>query len=142
PHGRNHGRDHRRHHHRTMMRGRISVAKLNRFSANFSSALCNRGREPPYQSTDVDEDIRMKGVTRMIRKLTVALAATVVVGTAALAPSATNATWYGYGWHGYSYPYYSYYPGYAYKPHFFHRPHFVYPYHFKRYGWWNYRNHY
>ena len=44
--------------------------------------------------------------------------------------------------HGYSYPYYSYYPGYAYKPYFFHRPHFVYPYHFKRYGWWNYRNHY
>jgi hypothetical protein len=124
-----------------MMRGRISVAKLNRFSANFSSALCNRGREPPYQSADVDEDIRMKGVTRMIRKLTVALAATVVVGTAALAPSAANATWYGHGWYGYS-PYYNYYP--VYKPgYFFHKPHFVYPYHFKRYGSWNYRyNHY
>jgi ABC-type nitrate/sulfonate/bicarbonate transport system substrate-binding protein len=36
----------------------------------------------------------------MIRKLTVALAATAVVGTAALAPSAANATWRGYGWYG------------------------------------------
>ena len=52
----------------------------------------------------------MRGVIRMIRKLTVALAATAVVGTAALAPSAANATWRGYGWYGH--PYYSY-PGYA-----------------------------
>ena len=44
----------------------------------------------------------MKGVTRMIRKLTLALAAAAAVGTAALAPSAANATWLGYGWHGYS----------------------------------------
>jgi hypothetical protein len=41
----------------------------------------------------------------MIRKLTVALAATAVVGTAALAPSAANATWRGYGWYGH--PYYT-----------------------------------
>jgi hypothetical protein len=82
----------------------------------------------------------MKGVTRMIRKLTVALAATVVVGTAALAPSTANATWYGYGWYGYSHPYYSYYPGYAYRPYFFHKPRFVYSYRFKRFG--GYRNYY
>jgi len=79
----------------------------------------------------------------MIRKLTLAVAATAVVGTAALAPSAANATWYGYGWHRYYSPYYSYYPGYAYKPYFFHRPHFAYyPTHFKRYGWKYRYNHY
>jgi hypothetical protein len=89
----------------------------------------------------------MKGVTRMIRKLTLALAATVVVGTAALAPSAANATWYGngwygHGWYGYGYGYNNYYPGYAYKPYFFYKPRFVYPYHFKRFGGWKYRNYY
>jgi hypothetical protein len=87
----------------------------------------------------------MKGVTRMIRKLTLALAATVVVGTAALAPSAANATWYGNGWYGhgwYGYGYNNYYPGYAYKPYFFYKPRFVYPYHFKRFGGWKYRNYY
>jgi hypothetical protein len=67
----------------------------------------------------------MRGVIRMIRKLTVALAATAVVGTAALAPSAANATWRGYGWYGH--PYYSY-PGYAYEPGYFvYKPHYVYP---------------
>jgi hypothetical protein len=111
---------------------------LNRSSANFSSALCNRGSAAPYQSTDVDNDIRDERSDPMIRKLTVALAATVVVGTAALALSTANATWYGYGWYGYSHPYYSYYPGYAYRPYFFHKPRFAYP--FRRFG--GYRNYY
>src|SRR4029453_13938871 len=38
--------------------GRIFVEMLNRSSANFSGALCNRGSATPYQSTDVDNDIR------------------------------------------------------------------------------------
>src|SRR5258705_8691411 len=83
----------------------------------------------------------MRGVIRMIRKLTVALAATAVVGTAALAPSAANATWRGYGWYGHSY--YSY-PGYAYGPGYFYKPHYLYPryFHRKHAGWWNYRYNY
>jgi hypothetical protein len=66
----------------------------------------------------------------MIRKLTVALAATAVLGTAALAPSAANATWRGYGWYGH--PYYSY-PAYDYQPGYFvYKPHYVYPRYFHR----------
>jgi hypothetical protein len=115
---------------------------LNQSSANFSSALCNRGSAAPYQSTDVDNDIRDERSDPMIRKLTVALAAIAVVGTSALAPSAANATWRGYGWYGH--PYYSY-PGYAYAPGYFvYKPHYVYPRYFHRWkhaGWWNYRYH-
>ena len=82
----------------------------------------------------------------MFRKLSVALAATVVVGTAALAPSAANATWRGYGWYGYSHPYYSY-PSYGYGSGYFgYKPRFAYSYHFKRYkhfgGWKSRYNYY
>lgn len=77
----------------------------------------------------------------MIRKLTLALAATVAVGSAALVPSAANATWYGNGWYGkgwYGYGHYNkYYPGYAYGHRYFYKP-YVYSYGFKpykRFGW-------
>jgi hypothetical protein len=44
---------------------------------------------------------------RMFRKITLALAAAVALGTAALTPSTADAHWSGYGWYGrsYSYPY-------------------------------------
>ena len=43
----------------------------------------------------------------MIRKSTFALATAATLGTAALMPTAANATWYGYGGYGYGKPYYS-----------------------------------
>ncbi len=66
----------------------------------------------------------------MLRKLSIALATAAVLGGAALAPSAAEASWrghYGYG-HGYSHsywkhPHYAYgsgYDGYGYKSYRFH----------------------
>jgi hypothetical protein len=73
----------------------------------------------------------------MFGKLTLALATAAVLGTAALAPSAAEAGWYGrgYGHYGYGYshwhkPFYGY-GHYGYKPY-----RFGYPRYFHRYGGW------
>jgi hypothetical protein len=78
----------------------------------------------------------------MLRKLTFALAAAATLGTAALAPTAANATWwYGHGWHGGYKPYYSgwnygYHP-YGYKR--FYGPRYSYGgYNGWRHGWHHY----
>lgn len=77
----------------------------------------------------------------MLRKLTFALAAAATLGTAALTPTAANATWYGHGWHGGYKPYYSgwsygYHP-YGYKR--FYGPRYFYGrYYGQRYGWRHY----
>jgi hypothetical protein len=45
---------------------------------------------------------------RMFRKTTLALAAVVALGTAALIPATADAHWSGYGWYGKSYGSYHY----------------------------------
>jgi hypothetical protein len=73
----------------------------------------------------------------MIRKSTLALATAATLGTAALMPTAANATWYGYGGYGYGKPYYSGW-SYGYYPrNRFYGPRYFYGGKFKgwRYGW-------
>ena len=74
----------------------------------------------------------------MFRKTTLALAAVVALGTAALTPAAADAHWNGYGWYGnygwygkpYGYPYWGgYAPRYFYG---FYGPRHVYG---GRFGW-------
>jgi hypothetical protein len=87
-------------------------------------------------------DVPLTRRSMMLRKLTFALAAAATLGTAALAPTAANATWwYGHGWHGGYKPYYSgwnygYHP-YGYKR--FYGPRYSYGgYNGWRYGWHHY----
>ena len=54
---------------------------------------------PPYQRVDV-EWTSIRKEDRMFRKATLALAAVVALGTAALTPSTADAHWKSYGWYG------------------------------------------
>jgi hypothetical protein len=70
------------------------------FTKSFPALAATAGPRPPYQRMDVERTSIRKEEDRMFRKITLALASVVALGTAALTPATADAHWSGYGWYG------------------------------------------